>query len=153
MRILAAIDGSAFSEEVIDTVIAQAKAPGTEVQVLHVLERLPALQHGALVWESITDEQRAIGRHLVYSAAERLRSAGIQVTTLIREGKAKSIIVDTADQWLADLIMVGSHGFGWVERFLLGSVSEAVARHAHCSVQIVRVRKAEVQEPPQSIPA
>jgi nucleotide-binding universal stress UspA family protein len=51
------------------------------------------------------------------------------------------VILDTAAKWHADLIVIGSHGRKGLDRFLLGSVSEAVARHAPCSVQIVRVPK------------
>lgn len=45
-----------------------------------------------------------------------------------------------AEEFRADLIMVGSHGHGAIERFLLGSVSQAVALHAKCSVEIIRNR-------------
>jgi nucleotide-binding universal stress UspA family protein len=51
-----------------------------------------------------------------------------------------SDILDEVEKWGADLIVLGSHGYrGW-RRFLLGSVSHAVATHARCSVEIVRRR-------------
>ncbi len=49
------------------------------------------------------------------------------------------MIIDLATQSSTDLIIVSSHGRGGLDRFLMGTVSEAVARHARCSVQIVRV--------------
>jgi len=68
-----------------------------------------------------------------------LRSAGINVSTAIAQGNPKSIILDEAKVWGADLIVLGSHGRKGLERFLVGSVSDAVLRHAHCSVEIVRL--------------
>ena len=76
---------------------------------------------------------------LVAKAAGTLRSAGVNVTTAIVQGDPKSIILDDAKTWGADLIVLGSHGRKGLERFLVGSVSEAVLRHAHCSVEIVRL--------------
>ena len=73
-------------------------------------------------------------------SARVLRDAGFTVDTAIEEGIAKSILVETAAKWPADLIVVGSHGRKGLARFLLGSVSEGVARHAPCSVLIVRTR-------------
>jgi nucleotide-binding universal stress UspA family protein len=48
------------------------------------------------------------------------------------------VIIEEADQTDVDLIVVGSHGHRGIERFMLGSVSEAVALHAHCSVEVIR---------------
>jgi nucleotide-binding universal stress UspA family protein len=53
------------------------------------------------------------------------------------------VILDEAEKWKADLIVVGSHGYPAWERLLLGSVSQAVVSHAKCSVEVVRVRTAE----------
>jgi nucleotide-binding universal stress UspA family protein len=50
------------------------------------------------------------------------------------------MILDEAERWGADLIVVGSHGYRAWERFLLGSVSQAVVSHAKCSVEVVRCR-------------
>ena len=53
-------------------------------------------------------------------------------------GDIRDTIIDAAAEWRADLIVVGSHGQRGIQRFLLGSVAEFVARHAKCSVEIVR---------------
>jgi nucleotide-binding universal stress UspA family protein len=50
----------------------------------------------------------------------------------------KAVIINEAERWDADLIVVGSHGHRGIERFLLGSVSEGVALHANCSVEVIR---------------
>jgi nucleotide-binding universal stress UspA family protein len=63
------------------------------------------------------------------------------------DGSPKQVIVEQAEQWGADLIVMGCHGFGPVKRFLLGSVSQAVAVHAPCSVEIVRLRHAPEGQP------
>jgi len=146
MRILVAIDDSAFSEAVVQAVITQAPPKGSEVRVLHVIEPLPAIYGGAewgyvMDWQAVTREQRKQAEGLMARAAQTLRAAGFQITTAIEEGIPKAVILDAASKWPADLIMLGSHGRRALDRFLLGSVSEAVARHAPCSVQIVRAAK------------
>jgi nucleotide-binding universal stress UspA family protein len=76
----------------------------------------------------------------VRRAAQRIRERlpSLLVTEEVLEGAPKSVVVEEAQRWNADLVLVGSHGFGPTKRFLLGSVSHAVALHAHCSVEIVR---------------
>lgn len=56
-------------------------------------------------------------------------------------GTPEEAILDEAEKWDADLIVVGSHGFKGLDRFLLGSVSHDVAIHAPCSVEIVRSKR------------
>jgi nucleotide-binding universal stress UspA family protein len=60
------------------------------------------------------------------------------ITTAVIDGSPKSAILEEAETFGADLIVVGSHGYGAVDRFMLGSVSHAVSLHAKCSVEIVR---------------
>ena len=60
-------------------------------------------------------------------------------------GTAKGVILDEAEKWGADLIVLGSRGLGALDRFLLGSVSHAVTQHAKCSVEVVR-RRSDVSD-------
>jgi nucleotide-binding universal stress UspA family protein len=60
------------------------------------------------------------------------------VATEIRRGDARQEILDSAAEWHSDVIVLGSHGRHGLDRFLLGSVSESVVRHATCSVDVVR---------------
>lgn len=144
MKILLAIDDSKFSQAAIEVVMAQARPRETEVRVLNVIEPVPVYSDGH-AWgyepeaSQVLGEQRKEAEGLVARASQALRDAGFTVTTAIEEGNPKVVIIDLATQWSADLIIVGSHGRKGLDRFLMGSVSEAVARHARCSVQIVRV--------------
>jgi nucleotide-binding universal stress UspA family protein len=144
MKILLAIDDSKFSQAAIKAVMTQARPKETEVRVLHVIEPLPLYPDGQ-AWgygseaSQILEGQREEAEGLVARASQALRDAGFSVTTAIEQGNPKVVIIDSATQWSPDLIIVGSHGRKGLDRFLMGSVSEAVARHARCSVQIVRV--------------
>ena len=64
------------------------------------------------------------------------------MSTRVREGVPKDVIVEEAREWGADLIVLGSHGHGFVKRLVLGSVAAAVVASAPCSVQVVRSKQA-----------
>jgi nucleotide-binding universal stress UspA family protein len=144
VKILLAIDDSKFSEAAIESVIRQATPQETEVRVLHVIEPIPIYPDGQ-AWgygpeaSQILEEQRKEAEGLVERAGQTLREKNFKVMTVIEEGNPKEVIIDSAAEWHADLIVVGSHGRNGLDRFFMGSVSEAVARHARCSVQIVRL--------------
>jgi nucleotide-binding universal stress UspA family protein len=143
MKLLIAIDGSEFSQAALRNVIARPWNAGTEVKVLHVVEP-PSLLIGRemgaydpefeMVWKALREQ----AKDLVEKAAGKLRAAGFQVSTELVEGDPKSQILDSAKEWHADMIVLGSHGWSGLNRFLMGSVSEGVVRHAHCSVEIIR---------------
>lgn len=134
MRILLAVDGSKYSEAAVQAVIAQCVRRGTEILVLHVAEESSVLGYPL----GVLAEQKKLGPVLVKRVAEHLRAAGFQVKTLVREGVPAEEIIDTAAERGADLIVLGSHGKGGLERFLMGSVSATVLGHAGCCVQVVR---------------
>jgi nucleotide-binding universal stress UspA family protein len=145
MKILLAIDDSKSSEAAIQAVISQTQPNNTEVFVLHVVSLIPFYftsamvpTHSALL-DAILEDERKEAQALVTHAEQVLRSAGFKATSAVREGDPKSIVIDLAVEWHADLIVLGSHGRKAIDRFMLGSVSDAVARHAPCSVEIVRV--------------
>jgi nucleotide-binding universal stress UspA family protein len=143
LKILLAIDGSRFSEAATQAVIRQMRPEQTEVCVFHVVEPLlliPEFRLGNL--EALKESEKQLRRHgenLVTRAEQLLRKAGFKVHTKIREGDHRAEIIDHAAEWGADLIVLGSHGRKGLNRFLLGSVAEFVARHAACSVEIVRI--------------
>jgi nucleotide-binding universal stress UspA family protein len=143
MKILLAVDGSPFSEKAVGALIAEAKPAESDVRVLHVIEPFALYPDGqgwgyAAGAGGVYDDEREEAKNLVAQAGQKLRDAGFRVTTAVEIGDPKTVILDSAAQWPADLIVLGSHGRKGLERFLMGSVSEAVARHAPCSVQIVR---------------
>ena len=144
MRILLAIDDSKFSEAAAEKVIEQARPHDTEVRILHVLESPPLLVARELggyepALQNALEFQKQHAEAFVAKAADFLRTRGLKVTAALEMGDPKSKILDVAEEWHADLIVLGSHGRKGLNRFLMGSVSEAIARHACCSVEIVRI--------------
>lgn len=145
MKILLAIDDSKFSKAALEAVLTLAPPKGTQVRVLHVVEPPSVLlargmggysANLRMVWEA----QRSNAEGLVKQFAKRLVDAGFKVTSSVVQGEPRGKIVDVARTWHADLIVLGSHGRHGLERFLMGSVSDAVVHHAPCSVQVVRLR-------------
>jgi nucleotide-binding universal stress UspA family protein len=80
-------------------------------------------------------------KEVVARTAESVRRAGFKTDSLVAEKEIRTGILDTAGDWRADLIVLGSHGEKGLRKFLLGSVAEFVARHAHCSVLVVRAAR------------
>jgi len=71
-------------------------------------------------------------------AVERLKGAGLTVSTVMKQEDARQSLISEAETWGADCIFIGARGMGAIERFLIGSVSSYVATHAPCSVEVVR---------------
>jgi nucleotide-binding universal stress UspA family protein len=139
MKILMGIDDSKFSGDVLQAVITQFRPEHIEVRVLHVLQpSAPAPPQMAPGYAPELDDQKKPAHELVERIASELRCAGFKVDTAVEVGDIRERIIDAAEEWGADLIVVGSHGRSGIPRLLLGSVAEFVARHAKCSVEIVR---------------
>jgi nucleotide-binding universal stress UspA family protein len=81
-------------------------------------------------------------------AAERLGTKGLPIETVVRQGDPRSAIVDEAEEWAADLIVVGSHGRTGIKRWLLGSVAQSLVSHAPCSVVVVRRKPTDAHDQP-----
>jgi nucleotide-binding universal stress UspA family protein len=151
MRILLAVDGSLFSDLAISEVGARPWPAETELKIVTAFQ-VP-ITPSPEVW-TISDEYypaleqvaREQAQSIVNTAVARLRAALPQSLSLTGEtlnGPPREVILDEADRWNADLIVMGSHGYGPWKRLLLGSVSQAVVSHANCSVEVVHRRKSE----------
>ena len=145
MRILLAIDDSKYSQAAIRRLVAQVRTKGTKVCVLHVVEPVTAYISAGMVPHfvpyvaEVEEDRKKQAKTLVQRAARQLRKAGFKANEAVEAGDPKARIIDHAAEWQADLIVVGSHGLRGLNRFLMGSVSDAVVRHADCSVEVVRI--------------
>ncbi len=148
MRVLLAVDGSPYSDAAVNEVAARAWPADTEVRVItaYELPLAPAPETWALPADYFEQLDRAAREHaevveheVVLKLATSL-GPSVKVTGNILPGPPRSIILEEAERWRADLIVVGSHGYGAWQRFLLGSVSQAIVSHAKCSVEVVRIR-------------
>jgi nucleotide-binding universal stress UspA family protein len=140
MKVLLAVDDSRFSDLVVQAVANQLRCDDTEVLVLHVLQPVlaKAVPEMSKDYAPELEGEKNPANLLVQRIADTLRSTGFKAETAVEIGDPEVCILEAASAWTADLIVVGSHGKSSVRTFLLGSVSESVARHAKCSVEIVR---------------
>jgi nucleotide-binding universal stress UspA family protein len=143
MKILLATDGSEFSNAAARTIAEQFRPQNNEVRVLSVVEpvTMEAAPQMAPGYYPELEDKKHDANALVESVANMLSEAGFKSSTSVAMGEAKTAILDEATKWRSDLIVLGSHGRKGLIRFLLGSVSDAVARHADCSVEIVRIAR------------
>jgi nucleotide-binding universal stress UspA family protein len=151
MKILVATDGSEHSQAAVEKcfeIIAESKK--SAIRIVSAVEFFAPVSSEPfdVSTESINRIEAVIKRQAaeaIVRAEEFIQQhfpeAANNVTTKVAIGSADRVIVEEAHEWGADLIVVGSHGYGFWERMLLGSVSDAVVHHAPCSVLIVRKKK------------
>ncbi len=87
---------------------------------------------------ALRDQSKEAAKRAEQIVIEKFKDKNLNVETAVVLGNPKTAIVEEATSWAADLIVLGSHGYGFWERMLLGSVSNYVVHHAPCSVLIVR---------------
>lgn len=140
MSIVAAIDFSGSTDPVVRTARHLAEALGCRVWLIHVAEPDPdfvGYEGGPdAVRDQVAARYQREHREL-HGLADRLRAAGIDATALLVQGQTVETIVETAQRYVAELIVMGSHGHGAVWDLLVGSVSEGVIRRASCPVVVV----------------
>lgn len=147
MKILLAIDGSKSAQAALRMIPIQVRPEGNQVRVLHVLEEISSylsadlIPHGVRITPNIERDRREQGNKLLQQAAATLRKQGFRTSQALETGDPKEKIIQHAARWGADLIILGSLGLKGLSRFLMGSISEGVTRHAPCSVEVVRTRE------------
>jgi nucleotide-binding universal stress UspA family protein len=135
-KILLATDGSEDAELATTTAAALAKSTGSELHLVNVGVVAPALL-APLDVEPARVEREV--RDVLGEQARKVENVGGSVAqSHVRVGEAAREVVNLAEEIGTGLIAVGSRGRGKAKRMLMGSVSDAVVRHAHCPVMVVR---------------
>ena len=151
MKILIAVDGSECSDAAVEEVAKRPWPADSVVRIISVAETLPleVLSLPPRYREDIGRAARQRAQTVVERATARLREGDVRIlpiSSTVVVDSPKDAIVEEAERWGADLIVVGSHGYRGPESALLGSVSHAVAMQAKSSVEIARRRHVDYDE-------
>ena len=147
MKVLVPTEGSEFSQKAIEKCCNLFdESDNTEIRVICAVEpTFTAAEPFGVSAEYVHDIDAAATKRandVVAQAANEIRTSfpdlAVGLTTKVAKGRAEQAIVEEAEAWGADLIVMGSHGYGFWQRAMLGSVSSSVAHLAPCSVLIVR---------------
>jgi nucleotide-binding universal stress UspA family protein len=149
MRILITTDGSDFSRAAVEKCCQLVVRPeNTAIKIVSVYEIIVPVDIYPTDTEFAQELERSAHEQatdFAEAAAAMIRDyfpdSNIDLTTQVSLGAPERILVETAEEWKADLIVVGSHGRGFWGRMLLGSVTDSLVHHAPCSVLVVRKPK------------
>jgi nucleotide-binding universal stress UspA family protein len=145
MSILLATDGSPCSIAAAKSIAERPWPEESEVRIVSVVEiSMPVTDPMYIdpdLAQSLADERTKQAREAVQEAERIIARGHLKMSSIQPVGIPASIILQQVDNWRADLVVMGSHGRHGLERLLIGSVSESVAIHAPCSVEVIR-RKA-----------
>lgn len=143
-KILIGLDGSSGSEAAVREVASRKWAADTEVRLVMVCDPLKPSLMGNLIpqvtefVEESNKEEHDWAKEIVEKQAAVLHDAGLKVSWTIMEGDPRRALLNEAEDWQATTIFLGARGLSKIDRFLLGSVSAAIASRAECSVEVVR---------------
>ena len=150
MKILIATDGSQFSDAATEKACEFIEGrKDVEFKVISVYEPAAPMASepfaiSAEYYQQMENAAKARAEAAVTKAAEfisnRMAVPSTDVIRVVELGKPAQAIVEAAEKWEADLVVVGSHGYGFWRRIALGSVSNAVLNYAPCSVLVVKAR-------------
>lgn len=145
-RLLVALDDSEFSEHVVGRIASRPWAEGTEflfvTSVPTLTDYLGELQdsHEINTLESLRSQQASAAENRLKDVIRLIRTQLPQTAASyeILDGDPREAVVEKAKEWGAGLTITGSKGKNWMDRVLVGSVSEAVAIWSDCSVEVVK---------------
>lgn len=145
-RILVPVDGSEPSNAALKHAVGLAAAHGAQLQFVYVVDTVTfarQMRTARMDVEPMYEAARQHGREILAAAEGSAREAGVQTETKLVELRRESDrvadgIVAQAEAWPADLVVIGSHGRRGLDRFVLGSVAEAVVRQAAVPVLLLR---------------
>lgn len=137
--ILVPVDGSDHSKEALKEAIKMAKAFSAKILLLNVQPHYDTA-HTKIFFskEEIRSYAEELGEEVFKSYLPLLEEAGIPYEKKVEMGNPAERIVETAEKWKSDYIVMGARGLGPLRGTLLGSVSYGVIHQASCPVLIVK---------------
>ncbi len=136
-HILACIDFSEQSTRALAEIGQYARANGSKVTLVHICDPQAFVPPQAVLEPASATDESAHKAELAKLRDQHLGELDVELAVLADHAPAKAIC-EYAEQHGVDLIVVGSHGRGGMERWLIGSVAERVVRHATANVYVVR---------------
>jgi len=148
MKILLAVDEQGAGETIVDFAAEHTRLQDADVRIFAAIPSITDYTSQVVfpdLVQELRDESRKAAIILVHMIALRLNNncPSANVVEFVVEGHPANEILSMAEEWNADLIIVGSHGRQGIKRFLLGSVSSAIVSRAPCSVLVVKMTVAE----------
>ncbi|RUR66325.1 universal stress protein [Variovorax sp. 375MFSha3.1] len=143
-RILVPIDGSPASAQGIEEAIRLARPMRSRVRLLHAIDDLSVSRAGYA--HDRSQQLREEASRMLARSAERVRSAGVEVDTVLyneTDGTVASLVADEARGWHADLIIAGTRGRRGLGQLLLGSSTERIVRGSSVPVLLVHAAVGE----------
>jgi nucleotide-binding universal stress UspA family protein len=134
-KILLATDGSEYSRNASARAMALTKAHGSELQVVSATN-VPSDFHAEA--PEVSEKLCEWPRYCLADVREQAVKMGVHPECLVRQGEAYKAILSVAEEQLANLIVVGSHGRTGLKRLLMGSVTEKLIGHSLCPVLVVK---------------
>ena len=142
-------DGSPDAEAAVQVVAERVWLPGSTARLVTAIDgRLStavSLRRGVEARES---GKPTWMHRMIADPIQRLRAAGLSVTPVVKRGDPRKVLIEEAKRWDADSLVVGARGLRGIQRFLLGSVSTAVAMRAPCPVEVVRPTPSRASQGP-----
>jgi len=138
MKVLIALDGSPASDVSVQEASSRTWPEKSEFTLVTAVDPFFFVRSPMLLAEAKKSAEEALEDN-----AQRLRAAGWQTATSVVVENPRHVIYRLAEESKVDLIMLGSRGHNTIERLLLGSTAQAVLRHAHCSVELVRAPRSK----------
>jgi universal stress protein A len=137
-KILVPVDFSECSKKALQYAIPFAEQFGAELILLHLVQRYPQLTDALPVpLESVEDDEKDL------EALRATIGGSVRSRAVVHMGDPRIGIIDAAEEFDIDLIIISTHGRMGLDRMLLGSTAEKVVRHAVCPVLIVREHEHE----------
>lgn len=145
-RILVPIDGSGTASKGLDEAIRLAQLTGGKLKLIHVVDELAlAISAGGYAGpiDGVLESLRNSGRQILAEASKRATAGGVESDVVLSDNLGISVtdvVLEEAQRWPADLIVIGTHGRRGVRRAFLGSSAETILRASPCPVLLIRAQ-------------